>query len=87
MQHTLTPQLDITYQSLAKAFDQPLEHHKETLHRMLEMSRNRPWISTQTEEQKTARERMALFPSKAEVLFVAQDIWVVCPYSRLAVVS
>ena len=70
-------QTDITYQSLAKAFNQPLTHHQETLRRMTEMSKHRPWISQQTEEQKTARERMALFPNDAEVLYIASDIWVV----------
>ena len=54
---------------------------------MATMIRSRADIQNQTAEQREARERMALFPSKAEVLFVAQDIWVVCPYSRLAVVS
>ncbi|EPQ51811.1 Molybdopterin binding protein [Gloeophyllum trabeum ATCC 11539] len=72
---------DITYASLAKSFNQGLVHHQETLRRMMEMSKNRPWISQQTEEQRTARERMALFPDKAEVLFVAKDLWV--PVVRL----
>ena len=35
------------------------------------------WVHTQNEEQKCARERMALFPANAETLFVARDIWVV----------
>jgi hypothetical protein len=69
--------LDITYESLAKAFNQPLAHHKETLHRMMEMSKHRPWVANQTEEQKVARERMALFPERAEVLYIANDMWVV----------
>ncbi|KZT28225.1 Molybdopterin binding protein [Neolentinus lepideus HHB14362 ss-1] len=72
---------DITYASLAKAFNQGLVHHQETLRRMMEMSKNRPWINQQTEEQRTARERMALFPEKGEVLFVAKDLWV--PVVRL----
>lgn len=71
------PLLDITYASLAASFNQSLVHHTETLHRMLEMSKNRPWVAQQTEEQRVARERMALFPDKAEVLYVAKDIWVV----------
>jgi hypothetical protein len=29
------------------------------------------------EEQKRARERIALFPANAELFFVARDIWVV----------
>lgn len=71
---------DITYASLAKAFDQPLVHHAETLRRMAEMSKQRSWIDTQNEEQRRARERMALFPANAETLFVASDIWVVRIY-------
>ncbi|GBE83538.1 MoaB/Mog domain-containing protein [Sparassis latifolia] len=72
---------DITYASLAKSFDQPLEHHAETLHRMVEMSKHRIDIVNQTAEQRTARERMALFPTRAEVLFIAPDVWV--PVVRL----
>ncbi|KAA1471936.1 Molybdopterin binding protein [Dentipellis sp. KUC8613] len=72
---------DITYESLAKAFNQGLVHHTETLNRMLEMSKSRPWVAQQNEEQKKARERMALFPEKAEVLYIGKDIWV--PVVRL----
>ncbi|KAL4253362.1 Molybdopterin binding protein [Abortiporus biennis] len=73
---------DITYASLAKSFNQGLVHHQETLRRMAEMSKYR-WASLaqQNEEQRTARERMAFFPDKAEVLFVAPDLWV--PVIRL----
>ncbi|KAI0080398.1 Molybdopterin binding protein [Panus rudis PR-1116 ss-1] len=73
---------DITYASLAKAFNQGLVHHQETLRRMAEMSKHR-WASLaqQNEEQRIARERMALFPDKAEVLFVQPEIWV--PVVRL----
>jgi len=68
---------DITYASLAKAFDQPLVHHAETLRRMTELSKHRSWIHTQNQEQRSARQRMALFPANAETLFVARDMWVV----------
>jgi molybdopterin-biosynthesis enzyme MoeA-like protein len=68
---------DITYASLAKAFDQPLVHHAETLRRMTELSKHRSWIHTQNQEQRSARQRMALFPANAEALFVARDMWVV----------
>jgi hypothetical protein len=44
---------------------------------MSELTRHRSWIHTQNEEQRRARERMALFPANAETLFVAKDIWVV----------
>jgi len=72
---------DITYASLAKAFNQPLVHHPETLRRMSEMGKHRSWLHTQNQEQQRARERMALFPANAEALFVASDIWV--PVVRL----
>jgi molybdopterin-biosynthesis enzyme MoeA-like protein len=76
---------DITYQSLAKAFDQKLVHHQETIDRMKGMNKHRRWIGTQNTEQRAATLRMALFPEKAEVLFVAEDIWVVIipiPFSQ-----
>ncbi len=44
---------------------------------MSESTKHRSWLHTQNEEQKRARERMALFPANAETLFVAKDIWVV----------
>jgi hypothetical protein len=52
---------------------------------MAELIKHRSWVHTQNEEQKRARERMALFPSNAEMLFIARDIWVVsnrfvCPF-------
>ena len=68
---------DITYASLAKAFDQPLEHHTETLRRINELIKYRSDMANQTAEQRAARERMALFPAKAEVLYIAPDVWVV----------
>ncbi|GAA5836209.1 hypothetical protein JCM11251_007394 [Rhodosporidiobolus azoricus] len=74
---------DITYQSIAKAFDTTLEYHEETKHRMWEMGKHRYSLTQQTEEQKTARLRMALFPKdNAEVLFVQEDLWV--PVVRVA---
>lgn len=69
--------LDITYASLAAAFGQPLEHHAEALRRMAELVRHRADMANQTAEQRAARERMALFPAGAEVLFIAPDVWVV----------
>jgi molybdopterin-biosynthesis enzyme MoeA-like protein len=76
---------DITYASLAKAFDQPLVHHAETLRRMAELIKHGSWVHTQNQEQKRARERMALFPANAELFFVARDLWVVS--DRLFVLS
>ena len=49
----------------------------ETLRRMTEWIKHWSWVHTQNEEQKCARERMALFPANAETLFVAPNIWVV----------
>ena len=44
---------------------------------MSELTKPWSWVRTQNEEQRRARERMALFPANAETLFVAEDIWVV----------
>jgi hypothetical protein len=44
---------------------------------MTESIKHRSWMHMQNKEQKRARERMALFPANAELLFVARDIWVV----------
>lgn len=44
---------------------------------MAQMIKQRTWMATQTPQQRAATERMALFPDRAEVLFVAEDIWVV----------
>ncbi|GAA5881733.1 hypothetical protein JCM8547_008367 [Rhodosporidiobolus lusitaniae] len=68
---------DITYQSIAKAFNTELVYNEETKHRMFEMGKHRYKLEEQTEEQKTARMRMALFPKDdTEVLFVQEDLWV-----------
>ncbi|GAA5937076.1 flavin adenine dinucleotide pyrophosphatase [Sporobolomyces koalae] len=67
---------DITYQSIAAAFKVPLEYDDETIKRMEAFSKGRYDWSTQTEEQKTARLRMALFPKGSENLFVQEDMWV-----------
>lgn len=67
---------DITYKSLAKAFNQKLAHHEETIRRMNEMNKNPKWAGTQNAEQLAATHRMALFPENAEVIYVGKD-WVV----------
>ncbi|KAK2463317.1 hypothetical protein APHAL10511_004628 [Amanita phalloides] len=72
---------DITYASLAKSFNQNLVHHCETLSRLEAMTRHRTWASQQTSQQLEATRRMALFPDKAEVIFVGSDLWV--PVVRL----
>jgi molybdopterin-biosynthesis enzyme MoeA-like protein len=75
--HLILEFIDITYASLAKSFNQPLVHHPETLTRMAALSRIRKLASQQNAEQRAAQQRMALFPEKAEVIFVGEDIWVV----------
>jgi len=67
---------DITYPSIAAAFDVPLEHHDETIVRMRAFSKGRYDFDGQTDEQRTARLRMALFPKGSEALFVQEDMWV-----------
>merc|ERR1712225_35131 len=71
---------DITYESIAKAFDPEegrLEYHDETIRRMYELSKKRFNFAEQTEEQALARKRMALFPVKnSEVLHVDSALWV-----------
>ena len=69
--------LDITYPSLAKAFGQELRYHEETQRRMDEVVKHRAEMQNQTEAQKTAMLRMTLFPADAEVIFVAEELWVV----------
>lgn len=88
LSHTHTPLniTDITYESLAKSFHQKLAHHQETIRRMSEMSRYRKWVGTKDPQQLAATHRMALFPENAQVIFVGEDVWVVCkhPCLRLA---
>ncbi|KAE8213565.1 hypothetical protein CF327_g2933 [Tilletia walkeri] len=74
---------DITYESIAKAFEaEPLQYHDETLRRMTELNKRRN-LPDQTEEMITARRRMALFPSKnVEVIFPTPTLWV--PVVRMA---
>ncbi|KAE8202513.1 hypothetical protein CF328_g2168 [Tilletia controversa] len=75
---------DITYESIAKAFEaEPLQYHDETLRRMTELNKRRADYPQQTEEMITARRRMALFPSKnVEVIFPTTTLWV--PVVRMA---
>ena len=68
---------DITYQSLAVAFNQKLTLHQETLDRMREINKYKKWVTTLTPEQEAAVHRMAQFPEQAEILYVEKDIWVV----------
>jgi molybdopterin-biosynthesis enzyme MoeA-like protein len=64
-----------TYPSIAKAFNQSLVYHEETLQKMAQLS-ERKFDNKATDEATIARKRMALFPSNAEVLFPSEDLWV-----------
>lgn len=70
---------DITYRSLATAFGQDLTLHAECQKRMKASNIYKygaeAWAE-QSEEQRLARQRMALFPTEAEVLFVKDSLWV-----------
>ncbi|KAM6501290.1 MoaB/Mog domain containing protein [Amanita muscaria] len=72
---------DITYASLAKSFNQNLVHHSETLTRLEALTRHRTWTRQQTPQQLDATKRMALFPERAEVIYIDGAIWV--PVVRL----
>lgn len=73
---------DITYPSLAKAFDSPLKFHEETWAKMRKWSKPKPdappfdWDTDSP--QRTARMRMALLPSgpNCDVLYVSEKLWV-----------
>ncbi|KAG8978951.1 hypothetical protein FRB94_012027 [Tulasnella sp. JGI-2019a] len=71
---------DITYASLATAFNLTLKYDPETVQRMQKFSKNRKDIANQNEEQKEARNRMALFPhgenEEVEILYVDEEMWV-----------
>ncbi|CAH7666882.1 molybdopterin binding domain-containing protein [Phakopsora pachyrhizi] len=70
---------DITYQSIAKVFDETgsMKYDEDTLRRMKEINRHRNLMKPTTEEQEKARSRMALFPEKfTERLFVLPHLWV-----------
>ena len=52
-------------------------YNEDTINRMYALSKRRPDQAEQTDEQKKARLRMALFPAKhAEVLHVDSALWV-----------
>lgn len=76
---------DITYASLATAFNLPLKYDDQTMERLEETAKHRKDLVNQTDEQKEARNRMALFPygenNEVEVLFVDEELWVVSTLS------
>lgn len=63
---------DITYESIANAFDSPLEYHQPTLDRMEKI------LAATDPSQKITepRKRMALIPKNAQVVFTSPDLWV-----------
>lgn len=77
---------DITYQSIAKAFNLPLVKHEEALSKMKAISRphkQQPDFSWDVDSpQRKARYRMIELPydknipDEEQVLFVADDLWV-----------
>jgi len=69
---------------MAKSFNQELVHHEETKRRMGEFSINRRDFENSTPEQTKARDRMALFPAQAEVLFVDPELWVVSAFPEIS---
>jgi len=69
---------------MAKAFNQGLVHHEETKRRMGELNIHRKDFKNSTLEQTKARDRMALFPAQAEVLFVDPELWVVGAFPEIS---
>lgn len=64
---------DITYESIAKAFDQPLKLHEETVVKMKKLSKRKAVLNEQEEK---AQLRMAIFPENAKVTFLDNELWV-----------
>ncbi|WFD33300.1 hypothetical protein MCUN1_000113 [Malassezia cuniculi] len=67
---------DITYDSLARAFNTTLEYHDETIRRMDVSAKQRGHKLSESEDVKRARYRMALFPKGADVIFPTKEYWV-----------
>ncbi|RIB08741.1 MoaB/Mog domain-containing protein [Gigaspora rosea] len=70
---------DITYSSIARAFNLPLNYHQPTMNRMAEAIRNTPRMKVfrnETKEAVEARKRMALFPQSSLVVFPNEKLWV-----------
>ncbi|KAK3677993.1 hypothetical protein LTR78_002088 [Recurvomyces mirabilis] len=77
---------DITYQSIAKAFDLPLILHEETLEKMKKLSKPRPGQENFSWDEDTparkAKMRMVELPydknlpDEIQVIFAAEDLWV-----------
>ncbi|KAG5456548.1 MAG: hypothetical protein BJ554DRAFT_3684 [Olpidium bornovanus] len=61
-----------SYESIANAFNSPLDYHQPTLERMKK-------ILTATDPSQNiteSRKRMALIPKNAQVVFTSPDLWV-----------
>lgn len=68
---------DITYPSIAKAFDNELTYHDETLERMKKLSvRPINWDVPADDPELVARKRMALFPTPSEIVYPSEKLWV-----------
>ncbi|CAG8601379.1 12758_t:CDS:2 [Dentiscutata erythropus] len=70
---------DITYSSIARAFNLSLNYHQPTIDRMAEAIRNTPQLKmlrNETKEAVEARKRMALFPQPSLVVFPNEKLWV-----------
>jgi molybdenum cofactor synthesis domain-containing protein len=68
---------DITYESIAKAFNLPLELHKETVERMRRLGRV-DFTKPGFEEARLAQLRMATLPTGTGVryIYTSEDLWV-----------
>nr|CAG8438581.1 9100_t:CDS:2 [Entrophospora candida] len=71
---------DITYPTIAKAFNLQLTPHQQTLDRMMYVNSNTPSLKAMSTElsQETiiARNRMALFPTPSLVVYPSPKLWV-----------
>ncbi|CAG8675425.1 11296_t:CDS:2, partial [Cetraspora pellucida] len=70
---------DITYSSIAHAFNLPLNYHQPTMDRMAEFVKNTPQMKVFRNETKKAieaRKRMVLFPQPSLVIYPKEEFWV-----------
>lgn len=69
---------DITYPTIAKAFDLPLKLHQPTIDRMNILAENPPKTKAEGNPELKAQLRMADLPAGPTVkeLFVSEDLWV-----------
>lgn len=69
---------DITYESVAKAFDLPLALNEETVDKMNAIAKHPPNAKSPESSELKAQLRMAIFPKGPTVVpnFVTDDLWV-----------